>query len=176
MTDDPHHQPQAPDKKPTANAAKPAGPDVPGADVTPILAQDFDAGSLYALRAAVSAHATQAGIPGFRADDVVLAVHELAANAIRHGAGRGRLVITKRDSALHCQVTDDGALRRATTGTTPEAGTAFYEDIAWPSQHGHGLWVVRQIADHVHLQTGSSGTIASASFTLPSHSQQPPAP
>jgi anti-sigma regulatory factor (Ser/Thr protein kinase) len=141
-----------------------------------MLAQDFDAGSLYALRAAVAAHSSQAGVPEFRAADVVLAVHELAANAIRHGAGRGRLVITKHDSALHCKVTDDGVPRRATTGTTQEASTAHHDDAPWPGQHGHGLWVVHQIADHLSLQTGPNGTIARASFTLPPHSQQPPAP
>ena len=55
----------------------------------PILDQAFDAGSLYALRAAVAAHATQAGLAPGRADDLVIAVHELAANAVRHGAGHG---------------------------------------------------------------------------------------
>ena len=43
-----------------------------------------------------------------RAGDIVLAIHELAVNAIRHGAGRGRLLIREHDGALHCQVTDDG--------------------------------------------------------------------
>lgn len=177
MTDDPHPQPQTPGQKPAANAVRAAGPHVSSASVPPMLAQDFDVGSLYALRAAVAAHATQAGLPEFRAGDVVLAVHELAANAIRHGAGRGRLVITNHDSALHCQVTDDGgAPQHATTGTPQEASTAPHDDAPWPSQHGHGLWVVRQIADHLSLQTGSNGTIARASFTLPPHSQQPPAP
>src|ERR1700735_559198 len=57
---------------------------------TPILDQAFDADSLYALRAAVAAHATQAGLPPGRADDLVIAVHELAANAGRHGAAPGR--------------------------------------------------------------------------------------
>jgi anti-sigma regulatory factor (Ser/Thr protein kinase) len=124
MTDDPHRQPQTPENKPPANAVKAAGPNMPSASAIPVLAQDFDAGSLYALRAAVAAHATQAGVPEFRAADVVLAVHELAANAIRHGAGRGRLVITKHDSALHCQVTDDGAPRHPATATAQEASTA----------------------------------------------------
>jgi two-component sensor histidine kinase len=39
--------------------------------------------------------------------DVVLAVHELAANAIRHGAGAGRLRVWKLVRELCCQV-DDG--------------------------------------------------------------------
>src|ERR1700726_3188440 len=75
---------------------------------TPILDQAFDAGSLYTLRAAVAAHATQAGLAPGRADDLVIAVHELAANAVRHGAGHGRLRIWRSDQALRCEITDDG--------------------------------------------------------------------
>ena len=56
-----------------------------------VLEQDFDVGSLYALRAAVSAHAAEAGLAGNRLYDVVTTAHELAANAVRHGAGHGRL-------------------------------------------------------------------------------------
>jgi hypothetical protein len=40
-----------------------------------ILEQDFDFGSLYALRAAVSAHAAEAGMTGARLYDVVTAAH-----------------------------------------------------------------------------------------------------
>lgn len=174
MTDDPHRQPQAP--KSAAHAARATGPDVPGADGAPILAQDFDAGSLYALRAAVAAHATQAGVPEPRARDIVLAVHELAVNAIRHGAGHGRLLITRHGGALHCQVTDDGKPQAARTRAGPETQTAGPDDAPWPSQHGHGLWVVRQIADHLSLQSGPGGAIATASFILLPSSEQPPAP
>src|SRR5947208_16680399 len=79
----------------------------PGASGTPVLEQQFDAGSLYLLRAAVAAHATRAGLPERRTGDIVLAVHELAANVIRHGAGHGLLRITEHDRAWHCQVTDE---------------------------------------------------------------------
>jgi anti-sigma regulatory factor (Ser/Thr protein kinase) len=58
---------------------------------TTVLEQAFDGDSLYALRSAVATHAAEAGVPRQRVYDVVTAVHELAANAVRHGAGRGRL-------------------------------------------------------------------------------------
>jgi hypothetical protein len=62
----------------------------PGAG-TALLEQAFDRDSLYALRSAVAAHAAEAGLPRQRVYDVVVAdVHELAANAVRHGAGHGR--------------------------------------------------------------------------------------
>ena len=138
-----------------------------------MLAQDFAAGSLYALRAAVAAHATQAGVPEPRARDLVLAVHELAANAIRHGAGHGRLLLTEHRGTLRCQVTDGGKPPAAPAGTAPETQATAPQDSPWPSQHGHGLWVVRQLADHLSVQTGPEGTTATASFTLPPHSQEP---
>jgi anti-sigma regulatory factor (Ser/Thr protein kinase) len=150
---------------------------VPGADIPPILAQDFDSGSLYALRAAVAAHVTQAGMPEPRARDIVLAVHELAANAICHGSGRWRrLLITAHDGALHCQVTDDGKPTAGRTGAAAEPNTMSPDDAPWPGEQGHGLWVVRQVADHVSLQSGPGGTIATASFNLPPPGQQRPLP
>jgi anti-sigma regulatory factor (Ser/Thr protein kinase) len=145
-----------------------------GADVPPILAQDFDAGSLYALRAAVAAHAIHAGVPEPRARDIVLAMHEFAVNAIRHGAGHGQLLITAHDGTLHCQVTDDGKPPAPRPSPGRESPATTSDSIPWPSQHGHGLWTVRQIADHVSVQSGLSGTVATASFTLPPHSQQQP--
>src|SRR5579863_5845268 len=86
-------------------AATGTGPSRPA---EPILDQAFDADSLYTLRAAVAAHATQAGLAPGRADDLVIVVHELAANAVRHGAGHGRLRIWRSDQALLCEITDDG--------------------------------------------------------------------
>ncbi len=58
----------------------------PGDGVQPILEQALDGDSLYRLRASVAAHALQAGLSQRRADDLVIAVHELAANVVRHGA------------------------------------------------------------------------------------------
>jgi hypothetical protein len=55
-----------------------------------LLEQDFDVSSLYSLRAAVAAHAARAGLTGNQLYDVVTVAHELAANAVRHGAGHGR--------------------------------------------------------------------------------------
>ena len=42
---------------------------------------------------------------------VVVAAHELAANAVRHGAGRGRLRLRADGAFLYCQASDDGPAR-----------------------------------------------------------------
>jgi anti-sigma regulatory factor (Ser/Thr protein kinase) len=176
VTDDPHRQPPKSRHKPAATTAKAPLPDVPGTGARPLLAQDFDARSLYALRAAVAAHVNQAGMPESRVRDIVLAVHELAVNAIRHGAGHGRLLIQADDRGLDCQVTDDGKPPTATPGPGRETPATGQGSIPWPSQHGHGLWVAGQLADHLNVQSGPGGTTATASFTLPPPSQPRPVP
>src|SRR5690242_21621831 len=173
MTADPHRPLPSPGKELAADAAAATGPDGAGADGSPVLEQEFGAGSLYALRAAVAAHVTQAGMPEPRVVDVVLAAHELAVNAIRHGAGHGRLVIDMHDGVLRCQVMDDGNPEVAPASIGPPTQADAPGDPHWPSQHGHGLWVVGQIADHLSVQSGPGGTSVVASFTLPSPGQQP---
>jgi anti-anti-sigma factor len=129
-----------------------------------ILDQAFDADSLYALRAAVAAHASDAGLPPGRADDLVIAVHELAANAVRHGAGHGRLRIRRSDQALLCEISDDGAPPPA---SAPEETANDTPDAAqWRTEPGHGLALVRQVADQTSLRSGPSGTLATISFGL----------
>ncbi len=133
-----------------------------GGDERPVLDQVFDGDSLYALRAAVTAHALRAGLAEDRVGDLVLAVHELAANAIRHGAGCGRLRVWNTGRLLRCEVTDDGA--PDTTG--PEDAASRRDPARWTIEPGHGLWVVRQVADQTSLRGSSSGTVAAVGFTL----------
>jgi anti-sigma regulatory factor (Ser/Thr protein kinase) len=120
----------------------------------------FDSGTLPELRAAVQEHACQAGMPADRAIDVVLAVHELAANAVRHGAGAGHLRIRCLAGALCCEVEDgDSPVREGRSGQA-QAGP-------WPYVDGHGLWVVRQVSDGMEVLAGPRGTRASVTFVLP---------
>ena len=140
----------------------------------PILDQEFDPGTLYALRAAVQAHADRAGLPEDRASEMVLAVHELAANAIAHGAGRGRLRIWDLTNALSCEVIDAGRSGGPVEVRGPDAirgpdavGGSWTVTDPWPVEDGHGLWLVRQVADQLDLRSGPRGTRAVATFALP---------
>jgi anti-sigma regulatory factor (Ser/Thr protein kinase) len=126
------------------------------------LDQLFDGDSLYAVRAAVAAHASEAGIPENRIRDVVLAVHELAANAVRHGAGQGRLRLWGTADGVRCEVTDPGAPPAEADGDRPDASSR--NAAQWPVEHGHGLWLVQEIADQASLESGPSGTVAIVNF------------
>ena len=138
---------------------EPAGPAGLGADGTsggglPALDLAFDSGMLPVLRAQVHAYACRAGMPGDHVADVVLAVHELAANAVRHGGGTGRLRIWDLAGVLHCRV-DNGD----PPGPGDPAMASRLPDLA-----GHGLWVVRQVADQVQIDSGPRGTRVTITF------------
>jgi serine/threonine-protein kinase RsbW len=135
------------------------------------LEQQFDAATLHIVREAVLAHAAAAGMADDRAADVMLAVHELVANAVRHGGGTGRVQMHVTGGNLIFQVSDSG--RAARNGHDPggephrqhPGGTA--EPVQpWPYQPGHGLWLVRGIADRVSAVSGPSGSHVTAVFAV----------
>jgi len=98
--------------------------------------------------------------------DVVLAVHELAANAIRHGGGAGRLRVWNRAGSLQCQVDDgDGSPGSGEQEADRREIAAAGSNIAHhtlvnslPCEPGHGLWVVQRLADRMQSLSGSGGT------------------
>jgi anti-sigma regulatory factor (Ser/Thr protein kinase) len=136
----------------------------PGGGASPAgftpLDQAFDAGSLYALRAAVGAHAA-AALGRHQVYDVTAVAHELAANAVVHGAGHGRLRLWAAGRFLYCQVSDDGR-----AGSADAAGQAADGAAPWPAEHGHGLWMAGQVADDLGIVHGPDGTTATARFRL----------
>jgi two-component sensor histidine kinase len=143
----------------------------------PVLDLAFDSGTLGTLRARVKVHGCAAGLPAARAEDVVLAVHELAANAVSHGAGAGRLRMWKLAGSLRCEVEDGEPLACGHLGGAPEQAGSEAADTAdasgptsgrqLPSRPGHGLWLVRQVADRMRILSGARGTRATVAFDLP---------
>ena len=158
MTDDALRQ--WPPERKSPGGSLGAGADAGSGQEPPVLDQVFDADSLYALRSAVAAHGSQAGLAEGRVGDLVLAVHELAANAVRHGAGHGRLRVWNTGGVLWCEVTDDGPALAA------GGGAGSRDAAAWRIEPGHGLWLIRQVADQTSVQASASGTMAVVSFAL----------
>jgi anti-sigma regulatory factor (Ser/Thr protein kinase) len=112
-----------------------------------VVDERFDASTLHLLRERVAARMSVAGMPDDQAVDVILAVHELTANAVRHGGGTGRLLMRAAEGMLHCQVSDTG----------PGGGP-------WPVRQGHGLWLVRAVADEVTASCGPRGSQVTVTF------------
>jgi anti-sigma regulatory factor (Ser/Thr protein kinase) len=103
--------------------------------------------------------------------DVTAVAHELAANAVLHGAGHGRLRLWADEKFLYCQVSDDGRGQPgdglAQAGPSGWSGTATPGRASpWPAEHGHGLWLAEQIADQVSISHGPEGTTATVRFLL----------
>jgi anti-sigma regulatory factor (Ser/Thr protein kinase) len=130
--------------------------------------QWFDAGMLPELRRAVLAEAVAADMPDDRAADVMLAVHELAANAVRHGGGTGRLRMHAAAGELYCQVSDAGLGGAGLGGADGHARAGHATAVQrWLIRPGHGLWLVRDIADQLSIAPGPAGSEVTAVFLLP---------
>jgi anti-sigma regulatory factor (Ser/Thr protein kinase) len=140
-------------KRHPSSAYAPPGSDVlgdalpdPPAHATPVR---FSSENAPSLRAAVRARALAEGIPASRADDLVLAVHEAAANAVHHGAGHGALRLWREGGHLVCEVRDRGTIGDPMLGRrAPGVGATG----------GRGLWMINQLCDLVQLRSGPDGT------------------
>jgi anti-sigma regulatory factor (Ser/Thr protein kinase) len=58
------------------------------------------------LRRLVAARCAAAGLSAAQVDDFVLAIHEIAANAIMHAGTGGRLILRRTGTGLRCLITD----------------------------------------------------------------------
>jgi anti-sigma regulatory factor (Ser/Thr protein kinase) len=139
---------------------------VPADGAPPVVDLGFDSATLHTVRAQMRACVSDAGFPDGQAEDVVLAVHELAANAVSHGGGAGRLRVWNLAGALYCQVDDGDALTSSRQGADHDGVAVIKPDRSsdrasvnsLPCELGHGLWVVQQVADQMQSLSGPGGT------------------
>ncbi len=109
----------------------------------------FTSATLRDLRMFVSSGAAAASLDGNRAEDLVLAVNELAANSLRHGGGTGTLRMWMEADTLLCEVCDRGHI------TEPLVG----RNAPLPTQvTGRGLWVVNHLCDLVQIRSTPTGS------------------
>jgi anti-sigma regulatory factor (Ser/Thr protein kinase) len=101
------------------------------------------------VRALVLKHAREAGLAEGRANDLVLAVSEVAANTLRHTQSSGTLAIWHDDDEVVCEIHDAGTIADPLVGSRRPAPDA---------NGGHGLWIVRQVCDLVELTSNATGT------------------
>lgn len=109
---------------------------------------------LRGLRRELAARAAAAGLGTAhetRLEDFLLAVDEMTTNALRHGRPPVDLRLWANDERLVCRVTDHG---RGLDDPFIGYGPAHGEDL---SQGGMGLWLARQLCDHVDIGPDGDG-------------------
>jgi anti-sigma regulatory factor (Ser/Thr protein kinase) len=110
-----------------------------------------DAADFVGLRHAVAAELATVRAPRDLIEDFLLAVDEMTSNALRHGARPVGLRLWIDPERIVCTVSDHGA-----GWDDPFAGygPAHGDDL---SRGGMGLWLARQLCDHVDITTGDDG-------------------
>jgi anti-sigma regulatory factor (Ser/Thr protein kinase) len=129
-------------------------PPVSGA---PAIAIDVD--EVAPARRALRAVLAERGWDGLdRYDDLVLAVSEVVANGIRHGAGRRQLRVWVHGGTATCEVTDEGA-------GVPDLLAGYRP----PDRHqagGRGLWIVGQLCDALAIERRGEATVVRFAMTF----------
>jgi anti-sigma regulatory factor (Ser/Thr protein kinase) len=117
------------------------------------------------LRRLVAGQCAAAGLSGSRLDDFVLAVHEIAANAIVHAGTGGRLILRRANNGLRCLIADHapyGAEEPAAPGCrVPRARDGSEPCEPDSTETGRGLWLAAQLADELSITSGPDSTIVS---------------
>jgi anti-sigma regulatory factor (Ser/Thr protein kinase) len=133
-------------------------PERPGT-ASAVLEQAFDGGTLTMLRNAAAAHASALGLRDGQVDDIVLIVQELAANAVRHGAGTGVLRLSRLGDRVICRVDD--------AGPAPDGlASAGLRPMPPGNVGGRGLWLVRHFSSDLDIRTGPDGTRITATVDI----------
>lgn len=136
-----HHDPRA------VLAARPAAqPPMLG---PPDVRLPFSAWQLHDVRTAVEGALAGRGYERQRVEDIVLAVNELATNAVEHGTPEAQLSLWTGLHGLLCEIDDGGTLRDPLPGL----------QAPHPAEpRGRGVWIARQLCDSLHVWTDSRGT------------------
>ncbi len=128
-----------------------------------LLDREFDLDSLAELRECVTAQAAEIGMADLDRTKFVLAAHEVAVNAVRHGGGQGRLRLWLDGRDLWCLVDDPGAGIPA----AHRRGGERRRDSEDRLGGGVGLWLVRQICSEVRIGSGPGGGEVLLRYRLP---------
>jgi anti-sigma regulatory factor (Ser/Thr protein kinase) len=120
--------------------------------------RDVSLETLAEVRRFVRRHAERARLGVTRTHDLLIALGEVAANTVRHGGGRGRVLVWRECGALLCEVRDDGRIAQ------PLAG----RERPTPGQiGGYGLWLANQLCDLVQVRAYDAGGAVRLHMRLP---------
>jgi len=120
-------------------------PWLPAAEMT------FTMGDLPEVRQFTEGWAWQAGMSAAAVTDFVIAVNEIAANAVRHGSPQAGLRLQVAADAVSAEIRDNGHWSLAMPPVPTDCGTRVVG--GWM-----GLRIARLICDEVQITIGAGGT------------------
>ncbi|GHD23895.1 anti-sigma factor RsbA family regulatory protein [Nocardiopsis kunsanensis] len=123
--------------------------------------------SLPRLRRELTALGASLELDPVQADGLVVAVNELAANVLEHGAGKGSISLWRSYDRWVCEVFDEAGLL-----TDPLAGYRPADDLR---SRGYGLWITRQTCDFLEICGDSCGSLVRLHFLDRSTEPEPSA-
>jgi len=109
----------------------------------------FEAEDLTDLRRFVLRWASDEALEDGLAQEFVLAIHEIATNSVRHGGGRGRLMVWREGETLLCEVRDNGQISNPMLGEVQPGPQASCS---------RGLWIANQLCDLVQIRSSAAGS------------------
>jgi anti-sigma regulatory factor (Ser/Thr protein kinase) len=125
---------------------------------SPLAQMEFGPGDLGRLRRLVELEGGLAGLHRTRLSDLVVAVNEVATNAMLHGGAPAVLRIWREAAELVCEVQDAGP------GIDDPLAGQLRPDPR--SIGGRGLWITRMIADATEIGSGPEGTTVAIHTSL----------
>jgi anti-sigma regulatory factor (Ser/Thr protein kinase) len=122
----------------------------PDGDPSTVLA--FNLADLRLLRRTVASAAVASGLSGSRADELALAVNEIASNAVVHGRPPATLRIWQGSGELICEVSDAGdGIKDVLAGQLNPPPNRI---------GGRGIWLARMLCDAVEIRNGVGCTVS----------------
>jgi anti-sigma regulatory factor (Ser/Thr protein kinase) len=121
-------------------------------DGTTVSELTFALGDLPAVRRVVESTAVGAGLPAARVGEMVLAVNEIATNAVIHGRPPAKLRVWKPEGELVFEVSDAGqGIKDVLAGQLRPTARR---------RGGRGLWLTRLLSDAVEVRNGDGCTVS----------------
>ncbi|GAA1519102.1 hypothetical protein GCM10009677_60540 [Sphaerisporangium rubeum] len=125
---------------------------------TAVFEMTFRVGDLPGVRDFAALQARRAGMPESAVGDYLVAVNEVATNAVTHGTSKACMRVWCDEGDLVVQIHDEGHWI-----ITDTPGMTAPHDY---STSGMGLWVARRLAKELTLITGRTGTHLTMRFPL----------
>jgi anti-sigma regulatory factor (Ser/Thr protein kinase) len=113
------------------------------------VSEEFAVADLHRVRDLVERAAASVGLAEHVTNNLVIAVNEIAVNAILYAGGKGRVMVDPEPAGLRVEIADygPGLTEKNVTDERPDA----------EALGGRGLWLARQLCPDMTLSSSPEG-------------------